>query len=324
MIKTNRHWKLKKTPSITVMTPVYNRRSTLGRTIDSVEKQSFRNIEYIIIDDGSTESIDDIVSVFMKSTDLPVMYIKKKNGGVHTARNEGYRHGRGELVICIDSDDELLPEACEGFYNAWMSIPEEERSEYWQMKALLVSGDGQRISPIFPNNVNSLPKEKARKCFSLAKGDQIGCRSLNIMKENLFPEPDGVTFVTENTRWVPLEYKYRSWGINKAMGIVHREKGDGLNHLSYRSKKKTKQDLRNSLWNTMYQLNNAKIFDLRGSRRIKTIFKYCILRCLLIRTKDREFVNNNSLKGVYNEFWVRLLWCPSIIIARIYSVKMKT
>ena len=69
------------------------------------------------------------------------------------------------------------------------------------------------------------------------------------MKKNLFPEPKDVTFVTEYIRWVPLENKYRSWGINDVTGIVHRENNDGLNHLSNRSKwVKTKQDLRNSFW----------------------------------------------------------------------------
>ena len=321
IIKVNTNWKNDVHPFITIMTPVYNRRSTIQRTIDSVKKQKFKNIEYIIIDDGSTESIDDIVQEFMDSTKLPVMFIKKTNGGVHTARNLGYRYGRGELVVCIDSDDELMPEACEVFYKTWQSIPKDKRNEYWQMKARLVDGNNREVSALFPDNINDLSKEQARKYFSLAKGDQIGCRVLSIMKKNLFPEPDGVTFVTENVRWLPLENKFRSWGIDKAVSIVHRESDDGLNHLSYKTKKKTKQDLRNSFWNLMYQLNDADIFDLKFFRRIKFICKYCVIKRLLIKLNDKKFVQKFNLKGVFNHFWEVLFWFPSFAIAVIWRLR---
>ena len=111
----NDRWGNVDNPFLTVITPVYNRRNVLKRAIDSVERQSFRDIEYIIIDDGSTDSIDDIVEEFMESTELPVMFVKKNNGGVHTARNAGYKRARGKLILCVDSDDELKFNACEIF-----------------------------------------------------------------------------------------------------------------------------------------------------------------------------------------------------------------
>lgn len=48
--------------------------------------------------------MDDLVLEFMNATDIPVLYIKKENGGVHTARNEGCRHARGELMVNLDGD----------------------------------------------------------------------------------------------------------------------------------------------------------------------------------------------------------------------------
>lgn len=319
----NQYWDKKTQPFITVITPVYNRRSTLQRAIDSVERQTFKNIEYIIIDDGSTESIDDIVEKFMESTSLPVLFVKKTNGGVHTARNVGYRYGRGELVVCIDSDDELMPKACDVFYKVWISIPKNRRNKYWQMKARLVDSCGGEVSVSFPDGINDLPKEQARKYFSLAKGDQIGCRVLGIMKKNLFPEPEGVTFVTENVRWLPLENRYSSWAINEAVSIVHRENGDGLNHLSYKSKKRNKQDLRNSFWNLMYQLNNDNEFSLTFFRRVKFVFKYCVIKHLLIKMSDRMFLQNYNLSGFFNHFWEVLFWAPSYLLSVAWRVKNK-
>lgn len=115
--RTNAHWNQKTSPLITIMTPVYNRRGTIQRTINSVQAQTFRDIEYIIVDDGSDESqrIDDIVDEFMNTTDIPVMFIRKPNGGVHTARNRAVKEARGKFLLGIDSDDELVPETCRTF-----------------------------------------------------------------------------------------------------------------------------------------------------------------------------------------------------------------
>lgn len=317
---TNKKWvNLKKRPFLTVMTPVYNRRSTIEKTIRSVEEQTFRDIEYIIIDDGSTEPIDDIVNKFMESTKLPVMFVKKPNGGVHTARNVGYEQARGELVLCIDSDDELLPEAAEIFYRTWKLIPKDGRKEYWQMKAQCKNQEGKITGTLFPDGINEMPIDDARRYFSLSKGEQIGCRVTKIMKENKFPEPDGVTFVEENVRWVPLEEEYRSWGINDVVRTYHTE---GDDHLSKSSKKKTKQDLRNMLWNTMYRLNRPKLFVLNFKQRLVSICKYCVIARLLWWCGDGKFVKKYPIEGWLNNFWKNIFWIPAIFVASIYYTKI--
>ena len=96
-VRTNKKWDQGGSPLITIMTPVYNRRSTILRAIESVEKQTFRNIEYVIVDDGSIEPIDDIVDNFMKTTKLSAVFVKTKNSSVHTARNVGHCHARGGI-----------------------------------------------------------------------------------------------------------------------------------------------------------------------------------------------------------------------------------
>lgn len=311
----NDRWGNVDNPFLTVITPVYNRRNVLKRAIDSVERQSFRDIEYIIIDDGSTDSIDDIVEEFMESTELPVMFVKKNNGGVHTARNAGYKRARGKLILCVDSDDELKFNACEIFYKEWQKIPNEDKKYYWQMKAQFVDQNGQDAGSRFPDGINELPIEESWKYFSMAKGDQMGCRVAKVMKENLFPEPEGVKFVTENVRWIPLERKYRSWGINETVAICHRE---GDDHLSKGDKKKTKQDLRNMFWNVVYRLNNFETFVLSFVQRLESICKYCVLAHLLMRQDDKKIVKKFKLKGVQNNFWKIFFWMPSMIFAKIY------
>lgn len=66
---------------VSVITPIYNRSHTIKRTIESVRKQSFQNIEYILVDDGSTDELDAVLMPELEKLDIPVLYMKKDNGG---------------------------------------------------------------------------------------------------------------------------------------------------------------------------------------------------------------------------------------------------
>lgn len=94
---------------MSVITPVFNRRDELPRALKTLESQTFRDIEHIVINDGSKEQLDDIIEEYMKRVDYPEAYITKENGGVHTARNAGIKISRGEMIAFLDSDDEFRP-----------------------------------------------------------------------------------------------------------------------------------------------------------------------------------------------------------------------
>ena len=318
-IETNEFYEERKSFFFTIITPVYNRRKTLKRTIDSVENQTFKDIEYIIIDDGSTENSDDIVYNYMKETNLPVMYLKKENGGVHTARNLGYKYARGKLIICIDSDDELLPDACMIFFNEWNKIPLEKKHEYWQIKARCIDQNGKVVSTIFPENINELPKEKASEYFSKAKGEQLGCRVVEIMKNNNFPEPDKVKFIPEGLLWLELEKKYNSWGINEIVRVYHTE---GMDHLSGGKKreKKSIQTIRNDLWCCLYKLNRKNIFIKSFKENIKILFRYNVMLYIL-KHRDKNFVKDKYLTNKKDRICKLLLILPTIIYGSYYKRK---
>ncbi|RKI40093.1 glycosyltransferase family 2 protein [bacterium D16-51] len=216
-IKTNKAWECYKSPAFTVITPVYNRKKLIGRAMASVEKQSFRDFEYIVIDDGSIEeeSIDDIMEEFMERVSFPVMFIKKENGGVHTARNLGTVHGRGMLWCALDSDDCLLEDALEKMYCAWQEIPLGKRSQYYGVVTRCIDGNGQIIGKAIPAQINEQGWKTARKFKMSVKGELHGACAMQVMKKHLWPEPEGVTFVTESILWCYLDMKYRQYLTNK-------------------------------------------------------------------------------------------------------------
>lgn len=116
---------------ISVVIPVYNVELFLRECVDSVLQQSYRQLEVILINDGSTDESGQICDGYATS-DPRVKVIHKVNGGASTARNEGMRHASGEFIYFLDSDDylelnafEILHEKIRAesadfvFFNAW-------------------------------------------------------------------------------------------------------------------------------------------------------------------------------------------------------------
>ncbi len=114
-IQTNSTWNVVDKPYVTVITPVYNRQSTIKRAFESIQRQTFKNFEYIIIDDGSTDDSNAIARDFMNATNIPTMLITKGNGGVHSARNAGIKNARGGYILALT----LMTNFCLTAWRSW-------------------------------------------------------------------------------------------------------------------------------------------------------------------------------------------------------------
>lgn len=98
-------------PKVSVVIPTYNRAHILGRAIVSVLGQTYRDIELIVVDDGSVDGTDKLLQTF---TDPRLRYVRQtQNRGVSAARNRGISEARGEWLAFLDSDDEWLPQKLE-------------------------------------------------------------------------------------------------------------------------------------------------------------------------------------------------------------------
>lgn len=90
--------------SITVIVPIYNAAPYLAKCIDSIARQTFRDMEILLVDDGSTDDSLEICKRYQKA-DSRIKVIAKKNGGLISARKAGIRAADGELIGFVDSDD---------------------------------------------------------------------------------------------------------------------------------------------------------------------------------------------------------------------------
>lgn len=99
---------------ITLFTPTYNRAYILDTLYRSVQRQTFRDFEWIIMDDGSTDGTEELVKEWLEDdNDFPIRYYKVSNGGKCRAINRGLDLAEGELFFIMDSDDYLTDDAME-------------------------------------------------------------------------------------------------------------------------------------------------------------------------------------------------------------------
>lgn len=122
--------------TLTVFTPAYNRRHTIGRTYESLCRQTCKDFEWLIIDDGSTDKTKELCqSWIMEETILNceggfygyskdaqwlcIKYIYKENGGLHTGYNKAIELMQTEISVCIDSDDYMPDSAVENIIHTW-------------------------------------------------------------------------------------------------------------------------------------------------------------------------------------------------------------
>lgn len=102
---------------ISIIIPVYNTEDYLRKCLDSVVSQTLTDIEIVCINDGSTDGSLDILKEYSQK-DNRIVVIDKENEGVSFARNIGLEKSSGEYIMFLDSDDYLLPEACQVAYDA--------------------------------------------------------------------------------------------------------------------------------------------------------------------------------------------------------------
>lgn len=102
---------------ISVIVPVYNVEKYLNKCVDSIINQTFKDIEIILVDDGSTDSSPKICDDYTK-VDSRIKVVHQKNSGLSAARNTGIRQSSGKYLAFIDSDDYISKDFCEILYNS--------------------------------------------------------------------------------------------------------------------------------------------------------------------------------------------------------------
>lgn len=321
--KYNKHYSSNDSPRVSVITSVYNRREILLRAMNSVANQSFKDLEYIVVDNGSTIDIDDIVEGFIDNADIPVLYIKRDNGiGPHTGKNSAIRAARGEYMVMLDSDDELLPECVAKLYNVWMKIPEDIRQQYREVVARCIDESGNIIGKEFPEDLNTASIEQAYK-FWHKPGFGFECVSMDrtaCLKSMPFPEPDGVTWVVDSIiLWDRLSKKYKSFFINDCLKKYYTDSSDSITNTQIQ--KVTKQHVLNMLYALKFKLDHYDEYFGNVKARLRDIIMYNTFSAIIKKTNksDNPEWIGEPINDKVNRTLSMLLRIPCLPIAAYYK-----
>lgn len=231
---------------ITVFTPTYNRAYIIENLYRSLQRQSFRDFEWLIVDDGSSDNTEEVISRWQQEgNDFPIRYYKKENGGKCRAINYGVDLAEGELFFNVDSDDYLTDDAL-------------EKVALWESE---LPRDGRFCGVVgnlgtSPTETPNTPWPEAYRDASLLEryeeasdhpidGERAWVFYTEFQKKYKYPEFEGENFITPAVTWNRMAhdgylvriyddiiwvYEYQPDGLTASGGkrFIARPQGHGL------------------------------------------------------------------------------------------------
>ena len=207
---------------ITILTPAYNRGHLLGKLYQSLVKQDFEDFEWVIVDDGSSDSTTDIVDKFIQDKKIIISYIKQSNGGKHRALNRGVIESKGELILIVDSDDSLPKNSLSVINRYYLEI--KDNPLIGGVCGLMAHHDGTIIGERKICSSMNLSSIEMRYKYGFV-GDVCEVFKTEILREFPFPEIENEKFCPEALVWNRIATKYKLHYFNEV--IYYRDYLDG-------------------------------------------------------------------------------------------------
>ncbi len=211
----------------TLFIPTYNRAHLLPRALQSIERQTCRDFEVLVIDDGSTDDTQGVVESWAVASGLSVHYVWQENAGKPAAHNEAVRRARGRFVVILDSDDVLAPKALEILQRHWETIPPSEREHFAGVEGLCADlQTGDVIGDRFPQPVMDSSYLETRYRLGIG-GDKKNAMRTDVLRMYPFPLFPGERHLPESIVWNRIAKRYNFRYVNEIIQYVEYQP-DGL------------------------------------------------------------------------------------------------
>lgn len=187
---------------ITVFTPTYNRAYIIENLYQSLQRQTYRDFEWLIVDDGSTDNTEEVIGKWQKeNNDFPIRYYKKANGGKCRAINYGVDFAEGLLFFNVDSDDYLTDDALEKVAKWEEELPKDKK--YCGVVGNLGTSETETPNTPWhePYRDASLLERYDEYCEHPIDGERAWVFYTEIQKKYKYPEFDGENFITPAVTW---------------------------------------------------------------------------------------------------------------------------
>ena len=253
---------------ITVFTPTFNRGYIIENLYKSLQRQSYKNFQWIVIDDGSEDDTEKLFEKWMSENNVfDITYKKVKNGGKHRAINIATEIAEGELFFIVDSDDYLTDYALEKVIKWEATI--KNKNEFAGVAGVKGYSINSRVGNTFKGEyIDATSLERNKNNIT---GDKAEVFYLDILKKYKFPEFEGEKFVTEKVVWNQIAYDgYKIRWFNEIIYICDYLE-DGL------TKSMSRIELENPKALALSMKLDSMHYNMSNKKKIQLWFDYYIL-----------------------------------------------
>ena len=270
-------------PIVTVVVPVYKVEKFLERCVTSLKNQSLRDIEIILVDDGSPDTCPAMCDAFAMQ-DVRIRVIHKKNGGLSSARNAGLKAAGGKYVGFVDSDDDVEPD----MYEKMLAVIESENVDFVMSDYLRIPANGNPYLKTLDIPSGRYDKTAMRKEIfpSLIMGENIDYGPLlsvwhclyrtDFLRSNGFYFDEEVRWSEDNIFSAIVGYYADSFYYLKCKGLYHYYQNPGTITTGYRP----------GAWDVYCTMNRHlhdvfdRVADYDFSRQLKLHMIYYACNCI--------------------------------------------
>lgn len=265
--------------TLTVFTPAYNRAHTIDRTYESLCRQTCKDFEWLVIDDGSKDNTRELVEGWIAENRIPIRYIYQENQGMHGAHNTAYRNITTELNTCIDSDDYMPDDAVEKIITFWK---EHGSEEYAGIVGLDITIDGKVIGDTLDNQPPAIHFYERP-----IKGDKKMVLRTDLAKK--YPEYP----LFEGERYVGTGYKYQvidqdyTWLVLNEPLVIVEYQADGSSYNMF-----------NQWWKNpkgFAFIHNNDLLYVHNPKRRFIVATHYVSHCIRAKQFGRIFKSNAPL-----------------------------
>ncbi len=204
---------------LTIFTALYNRKAFLSRVYESLKRQSCHDFEWLVVDDGSTDSPEELIQTWINQEKaFPIRFFQKENGGKHTATNLALEKAAGDFFLFLDSDDYLTDHAL-SLISQWIENlpPDFEQKKFLGVSGQKINSDGDYLLWKTTNDGRQIPYggmpnfDHTLTCTIIERSELYHMRGdccevfcTDVLKQYPFPIFPGERFLAEDAIYSPL------------------------------------------------------------------------------------------------------------------------
>ena len=212
--------------TVAVFTPTYNRAYKLPDLFNALKRQTSDDFVWIVVDDGSTDGTNELISGYSKEAKFEIRYIYQENGGKQRAQNTAIAHCSEELLFTIDSDDYPTDNAIEAITSEWAKWRNDKT-----ISGLVALYGKTSTSPLIADFPHGLKTTKVYDLYAKShfRGDAQMIYRTDILREYPFDVAEGERFIAETYIMLQIDDNY-DLAVFNCIVAIHEYLPDGYTH----------------------------------------------------------------------------------------------